>query len=204
VSPISDPESDPRSSSGAKRTEEGREPSRSRPASGRRTRVGDAAGDPGVPPEDEPPVESGGFFPELLRRGLTLGFTGVFMTEEAVRRALADSVPRDLVEFVVAQSDRTRAELLERLSREFGRVLSSLDPAEVARRLLEGRTIEVEARFRLVPDPRKEAADAAAQAAEAEANLKARSHERGDVHDDEHDDEQDEDGGGSRRPREPR
>lgn len=109
--------------------------------------------------EEHPPVrgESGGFFPDLLRRGLTLGFTGVFMTEEAVRRALGDSVPRDLIEYFVAQSDRTRAELLDRLSREFGRVLSSLDPAEVARRLLEGRTVEVKASFRLVPDPRDEA-----------------------------------------------
>ncbi|MDX1648584.1 MAG: hypothetical protein R3263_01900 [Myxococcota bacterium] len=131
-----------------------------RAPAGRRGRV--AAEDPEEsevpePWEEEPPPvrpESAGFFPDLLRRGLTLGFTGVFMTEEAVRRALGDSVPRDLIDYFVAQSDRTRAELLDRLSREFGRVLSSLDPAEVARRLLEGRTVEVKASFRLVPDPR--------------------------------------------------
>ena len=31
--------------------------------------------------------ESGGLFPDLLRRGMSLGLTGFFMTEEALRRA---------------------------------------------------------------------------------------------------------------------
>jgi hypothetical protein len=41
------------------------------------------------------------------------------------------------------------------LSREFGRAISALDPVEVAKRLLEGRTIEVTAQFRLVPEKSK-------------------------------------------------
>lgn len=73
------------------------------------------------------------------------------MTEEALRKALGDSVPRDVLEFLLDQSQRMRAEFLDRISREFGRVLDRIDPVEVARRLLEGRTVEVSARFRLVP-----------------------------------------------------
>ena len=92
---------------------------------------------------------------------LTLGFTGFFMTEEALRKSLGDSVPRDVVEFVLDQSQRMRGEFLDRVSRELGRVLERVDPVEVARRLLEGRTVEVKASFRLVskrqrqrkPDP---------------------------------------------------
>jgi hypothetical protein len=90
-----------------------------------------------------------GFLPELLRRGLSLGFTGFFMTEEALRRALGDSLPRDWMEFMIEQSERTRAELLDRLSREFGRVISAFDPVEILRRLLDGQSIEVSARIRL-------------------------------------------------------
>ena len=97
-----------------------------------------------------------GFLPELLRKGLTLGFTGVFLTEEALRKAFGDSVPRDWVDFVVEQSERTRTELVERLSREFGRVVGALDPVEVARRLLEGRVIEVSAQIRLKGEEPKE------------------------------------------------
>jgi hypothetical protein len=82
---------------------------------------------------------------------LSLGFTGFFMTEEALRKTLGDSVPRDVIEFVLDQSQRMRGEFLDRVSRELGRVLERVDPVEVARRLLEGRTVEVKASFRLVP-----------------------------------------------------
>ena len=99
-----------------------------------------------------PPGESGGFLPDLIRRGITLGFTGVFLTEEALRKALGDSMPRDVLEFIFEQTERTRSEFLDRLSREFGRAVSALDPVEVAKRLLEGRSIEVTAQIRLVPE----------------------------------------------------
>jgi hypothetical protein len=100
----------------------------------------------------------GRFLPELLRRGLTLGFTGFFMTEEALRRALGESVPRDWVDFFVEQSDRTRAEFLDRVSREFGRVFTALDPVEVLRRLLDGQTVEVSAKIRLSSSDRERGA----------------------------------------------
>lgn len=100
-------------------------------------------------------AEAGGFFPEALRRVLTVGFTGFFLTEEALRKALGDSVPRDVIEFVLDQSQRMRGEFLDRISREFGRVLERIDPVELARRLLEGRTVEVSARFRLVPEKKR-------------------------------------------------
>ena len=108
----------------------------------------DAGGDPRRAGPD------GGFLPELLRRGLTLGFTGFFMTEEALRRALGDSMPRDWLEFMVGQSEKTRTELLERLSREFGKVLTAIDPVEILRRLQDGQTIEVSAKIKLANDGR--------------------------------------------------
>jgi hypothetical protein len=100
---------------------------------------------------EEDDTGAAGFLPDLLRRGLTLGFTGFFLTEEAVRKALGESVPRDLMDFILAQSERTRGEFLDRLTREFARTMSSLDPVEVVKRLLEGRSIEVSATIRLVP-----------------------------------------------------
>jgi hypothetical protein len=129
----------------------------------RRRKDGAPHGRPGGP-------EAGGFFPDLLRRGLTLGFTGLFLTEEALRKALGESVPRDVLEFMLDQSQRMRAEFLDRVSRELGRVLERIDPVEVARRLLEGRTVEVTARFRLVPRraPRARARTPGRRAAEEE------------------------------------
>jgi hypothetical protein len=101
------------------------------------------------------PDEGTGFLPELLRRGMSLGLTGFFMTEEALRRALGETAPREMIEFVVAQSEKTRAEFLDRVSREFGKALSAMDPVEVVKRMLEGRTIEISATIRFVEDERK-------------------------------------------------
>jgi hypothetical protein len=99
--------------------------------------------------------ENSRLLPELLRRGMSLGLTGFFMTEEALRRALGDTAPREMIDFVVTQSEKTRAEFLDRVSREFGRALSAMDPVEVVKRLLEGRTIEVSATIRFVEDEKK-------------------------------------------------
>jgi hypothetical protein len=99
--------------------------------------------------------EGSGFLPDLLRRGMSLGLTGFFMTEEALRRALGETAPREMIEFVVAQSEKTRAEFLDRVSREFGKALAAMDPVEVVKRLLEGRTIEISATVRFVEDDKK-------------------------------------------------
>ena len=103
--------------------------------------------------------EAGGFFPELLRKGLTLGFTGFFMTEEAIRKAMGESVPKDVIEYVLDQSERMRSEFLERVSVEIGRAASNMDPVDIARRLLEGRTIEVTARFRILDETKSSRPD---------------------------------------------
>ena len=105
-----------------------------------------------APEREEPPQDENGArggIPELLRRGLTMGFSGLFMTEEAVRRAFGDTVPRDWVDFATEQSTRTRSEFLERLSGEIARSLEAIDLADVLDSLLSGRTIEVRAEIRL-------------------------------------------------------
>ena len=90
-----------------------------------------------------------GRFPELLRRGLALGLSGLFLTEEAVRKAFGDTVPRDWMDFVTEQSARTRSEFLERLSAELGRVLESVDLVQLLDAVVTGRTIEVKAEIRI-------------------------------------------------------
>ena len=98
----------------------------------------------------EPP----GRVPDLLRRLLGLGFSGFFTTEEVLRKALGDSVPREWIEFAAQQSERTRRELVDRVAAEVGRTLDGVDLRELAARLLRGHALEVNARIRFVPrDP---------------------------------------------------
>jgi hypothetical protein len=90
-----------------------------------------------------------GAIPDLVRRALAAGFSGIFMTGEALREALGDSVPREWADFAADQSARTRTEFIERLSAEMGRALEKIDWALVLAALLEGRTLDVTAQIRL-------------------------------------------------------
>jgi len=87
--------------------------------------------------------------PDLVRKALALGFSGFFLTEEAIRRALGDTIPKEWSDFAVDQSERARREFLERLSFEIAQTLEKIDVAAVMRELLEGRTLEVRAEIRL-------------------------------------------------------
>jgi hypothetical protein len=107
-----------------------------------------------------------GVLPDLFRKMMAAGFSGLFTTEAAIRSALGDSVPREWVDFVAEQSERTRAEMAQRLAQEFGRVLERVDLVELAEQLLEGRTIEVKAELRL--GPRREASREAGEAGSRE------------------------------------
>ena len=98
-----------------------------------------------------------GALPELMRKALTLSLSSFFVTEEAVRKALAGTLPQEWIDFAAEQSSRTRAELVERLSFEVGRTLENADLAALLAQLLEDRTLEVKAEIRL--QPRAEGAD---------------------------------------------
>jgi len=86
---------------------------------------------------------------DLARRAVALGLSGFFFTEETIRKALGDTLPKDWSDFAIDQSERTRKEFLERLSFELAQTLEKIDVAAVLNELLEGRTVEVRAQIRL-------------------------------------------------------
>jgi hypothetical protein len=103
------------------------------------------------PEASEPPEEEGRLpaIPEIARRALSIGLSGFFFTEETIRKALGDTLPKDWQDFAVEQSERTRKEFLERLTFEIAQTLEKVDFATALRELLEGRTLEVRAQIRL-------------------------------------------------------
>ncbi len=103
--------------------------------------------------DEKAPEDSGANLtgiPEFIRRTFAAGLSGFFLTEEAIRKTLGESVPKDWTDFAVDQSNRARAEFLERLSYELGRSIENVDLAAMLTQLLEGRTLEVKAEIRLV------------------------------------------------------
>jgi hypothetical protein len=89
---------------------------------------------------------------------ITLGLSGFFTTEEALRRALGDTIPQDWVDFAAQQSERTRHDFSEAVAREIGRTLENVDLAELFGTVFENRTVEINARIRLLPATKGKAA----------------------------------------------
>jgi len=122
-------------------------------ARGKRKRAPGRSTPPGPAEDADAPGAGTGVsgLPELLRRGITAGLSSLFTTNEVVRRAVGEAMPREWVDFAVDQSERTRAEFIERLAGELARTLESLELVEMAERLFEGRTIEIRAQIQLMP-----------------------------------------------------
>ena len=98
-------------------------------------------------PEDaqgQPPGPLESLFQEAIRRATALGLSGFFLTEEAVRRALTDTVPREWVDYVSRQSEDVRRDMVDRLVQEFGLWLRTLDLSELLRKVLEDYEISAQ------------------------------------------------------------
>lgn len=115
-------------------------------------RAPEALGRDGETEEERSVQERTALMGDLFRRALTLGLSGIFTTEQAFRRALGDTLPRDWVDFALFQSERTRDEFVGRLASEVASVLENMNLDEVIQRTLADHRIEVTAQIRLVPD----------------------------------------------------
>jgi hypothetical protein len=100
--------------------------------------------------------ERAALLPELFRRAFTLGLSGIFTTEEAFRRALGDTVPRDWVDFAVDQSERTRSDFTTKMAEEMARVIESMDLEAILRSVLADHHVELKAEIQLVPREKEE------------------------------------------------
>ncbi len=90
-------------------------------------------------------------FREGLRRAASLGFSSFFLTEEALRRAFNDSVPREWVDYVARQGEEVRAELFEALSMQFQKWLREIDVVEVLSEVARRHDISVRLEISAAP-----------------------------------------------------
>ena len=96
------------------------------------------------PERGHPPGPLESLFQEAIRRATALGLSGFFLTEEAVRRALNDTVPKEWVDYVNRQGDDVRRDMVDRLASEFGIWLRTLDLSEVLQKVLEDYEISAQ------------------------------------------------------------
>ena len=91
--------------------------------------------------------------PESIRKALVGGLSAVFMTEEGIRNAVSDMrLPKDAINFLAQQTERTRRELGRMVSDEVKGFLGNIDINRALRKAIAGMRVEVRAELRFVDD----------------------------------------------------
>jgi hypothetical protein len=84
------------------------------------------------------------FLPETVKRALFMGAGMLFLTEESIRKAMAEfNIPREAVSFLMKQSEKSKKELLAIFQREFKNFLSRIDPTRLTKDVLDGISLEI-------------------------------------------------------------
>lgn len=109
--------------------------------------------DPFDPPERA--RDEGSFtqrvIPDLVRRALMTGVGTVLLGQEGVRAALSDmKLPKEAMEYLVQQAERTKREVINSLARELRQFLDTLELQELIQRALVGTTFEIHTTIRIV------------------------------------------------------
>ena len=100
--------------------------------------------------EDDPPEETKGFVPDIVRRAVLTGVGALFMTEEGIRNLVGDmKMPKDALAFLITQADKTRSEVARVVTHEVRRFLESETLRREMWKLLTGVTLEVNATIQL-------------------------------------------------------
>lgn len=87
------------------------------------------------------------WLPEAVRRALFIGAGTLLLTEEGIRKVLGEfNLPRELVSYVVRQSEKSKGEVLAIVQKEVNRFLSRIDATRIVREVLDGVTFEFQGR----------------------------------------------------------
>ena len=107
---------------------------------------------------DEPADEEaaarglGGFVPDAVKRAVLTGMGALFMTEEGIRNFVGEvKLPKDAVNFLLQQAEKTRGEVTRVVTQEVRRFLESETLRREILKIMSSMTLEVKASIKLKP-----------------------------------------------------
>jgi hypothetical protein len=93
-----------------------------------------------------------GIVPDIVRRAVLTGVGALFMTEEGIRNIVGEmKLPKDALGFLLAQADKSRAEVARIVTQEIRRFLEGETLQREIWKLLTSVTLEVNASIQLKP-----------------------------------------------------
>ena len=85
---------------------------------------------------------------DSIRKAVFGGISSLFMSEESLKGQLGE-LPRDALNYLAGQTEKTRQEFVNVVTREFKAFLANVDWSKELPKILEGMDIEVRANIRL-------------------------------------------------------
>ncbi|MCA9664386.1 MAG: hypothetical protein KC503_02325 [Myxococcales bacterium] len=114
-------------------------------------------------PDEEPKAKGEGFgqrlegfVPEVLRRAFYSSLGAVFASEEGIKKLANDfSLPRDVANYLVAQAQGSREQMLRIVGNEMRRFLESINLHDELQRLLTSISFEIKTEIRFIPNDKQ-------------------------------------------------
>ena len=96
---------------------------------------------------------------DLIKGAISSGVKTVFTSEEGLRSALSDFVPKEVSAYVKTQVDSVKKELYSTLVSQFSTFLQKIDLGREARKALSGMRVEIKTEISFIEDvpPRRTA-----------------------------------------------
>jgi hypothetical protein len=93
-----------------------------------------------------------GLLPDVVRRAVLTGMGALFMTEEGIRNVVGElKLPKDALNFLLQQAEKTRSEVTRVVTQEVRRFLESETLRREIFKVLSSVTVEVNAQIKLKP-----------------------------------------------------
>ncbi len=107
--------------------------------------------------DDESDERAGGPILETVKKLFSVGVGAAFMTEESIRSYLADlKLPKEALGFILQSANKGKEELVGRVSKEIGGLLSHIDIIKEVSRFAENHKFKVSAEIEVIPKKKTE------------------------------------------------
>jgi hypothetical protein len=100
--------------------------------------------------------KSAGPLLEVVKKIFSVGVGAAFLTEESIRSYVQDlKLPKDALNFILQSANKGKEEVVARVSKEIGGLLSHVDIVKEVSRFAENHKFKISAEIEVVPKPKE-------------------------------------------------
>ena len=96
--------------------------------------------------------KNGGPILDAVKKLFSVGLGAAFMTEESIRNYLGDlKLPKDAIQFILQSGIKGKEELVQRVGKEIGTLISHIDIVKEASKFAESHKFKITAEIEVIP-----------------------------------------------------